>query len=373
MNQTAYYFLAILLLLSCGKKSNVPADSAEVENTRIRVTKAQFQQNGMTLGALEERSFPEVISANGMIDVPPGNRATVSAIIGGYIKSTLLLEGDIVEKGQLLVILENPEFIKLQQQYLEVKERLSYLKSEYERQKILLAENISSEKNFLKAESEYNTSMAQHNGLQAQLGLLNIPISEVEQGNLTTTVSLYAPISGSVTQVLVSKGAFVSPASPVLEIIDNSHIHLELSVFERDIMKIEKGQPILFTIPEVSDQGFEAEVYLVGTTIDNKRTVTVHAHLKDDNRRFLTGMFVEAEIIISSHAAPALPNEAIVEVQNAHIALRLISEGASDYLFEKVTLQTGPAYNDYTQINNADAFGEDDEFLLKGAFDLIAE
>ena len=238
MNHTSYYLLAFLLLLSCGKKKNTPVESPEIENALIRVTKSQFRQNDMALGTIQEKTFPEVISANGVIDVPPENRVVVSAVMGGYIKKIPLIVGDRVKKGQLLAVLENPGFVQLQQQYLEVKEQLSYLKSEYERHKILLAEKISSEKNYLKTESDYKTAMARFKGLGKQLGLLNISVAEVEQGNITTTVALHAPISGNVTQVLVSKGAFISPASPILEIIDHSHIHLELSVFERDIMNI---------------------------------------------------------------------------------------------------------------------------------------
>ncbi len=372
MNHTFYCLLAVLLLLSCGEKKTMPDKSTKTENALIRVTKSQFQQTDMVLGALQEKMFPQVVSANGMIDVPPENRVLVSAVMGGYIKRTPLIVGDWVKKGQLLVVLENPEFVQLQQQYLEVKEQLSYLKAEYERHEILLAEKISSEKNYLKTESDYKTAMARFKGLRKQLRLLNISETEVERGNITTTVALHAPLSGNVTQVLVSKGAFVSPASPILEIIDHSHIHLELLVFERDIMNIEKGQSIWFKVPEVVNQRFEAEVYLVGTTIEENRTVKVHAHLKNEKQRFLTGMFVEADIVTNSEIASALPSDAIIEVQGTNVALRLVSEEETAYLFEKVEIQTGAVFSGYTQIKNAESFNRKDPFLVKGTFDLIA-
>ena len=183
----------------------------------------------------------------------------------------------------------------MQQEYLEIKEQLTYLKSEYERQQILIKENISSQKSFLKAESDYKKAEATYNGLRKQLDLLKISPSDVEKGIISTTSTLNAPISGSITQVNVSLGMYVSPATPIIEIVDNDHIHLELSVFEKDIMKIHKGQEISFKIPEASSEEYKAEVYLISTSIEENRTIRVHGHLKDrTSHNFLTGMFVNA-------------------------------------------------------------------------------
>ena len=133
------YIIALLgfILVSCGEKTTdqiEPSSQAEAIDDRIQVTQAQFDQSKMSLGEFEEKSFPTVVTVNGMIDVPPENRAVVNASMGGYIKTTPLLIGDIVRKGQLLVTIENPEFVALQQQYMEVNEQLTYLKAEYDRQ-----------------------------------------------------------------------------------------------------------------------------------------------------------------------------------------------------------------------------------------------
>jgi len=149
-----------------------------------------------------------------------------------------------VRKGQVLVTLENPEFIKLQQEYLEVNEQLSYLKSEYNRQVSMKAENITSQKSFLKAESDYKTAVAKHTGLDKQLRMLHISPSIVRSGTISSVVSIYAPISGSITKVNISKGSYLSPATEILEIIDTDHIHLELSVFVEGYYEDKKGQEI---------------------------------------------------------------------------------------------------------------------------------
>jgi len=365
------YFLLVVLLSACNQKQESAPETVDTDSNIIEITKEQFAKNDMVIGNLQEREFPEIVTANGLIDVPPENRAIISAVMRSYIKRTPLLVGDHVEKGQLLVTLESPEFVKLQQEYSEVSQQLVYLKSEYNRNQTLYKENISSEKNYLRTESEYKTTLARYNGLKKQLGLLNISPTEVEKGNITTTASLYAPISGSVTEVFVSKGTYVSPASPVMELVDNRHIHLELSVFERDIMNIKKGQSILFKIPEASDQVYRAEVYLVGTTIVQNRTIKVHGHLKDDNNRFLTGMFVDAEIIIDTESSLALPTESIVDIDGTSYALRLVSQDEMVYRFEKLRIPSGSAHKGFTQVTDPKFGTKDTQFLTKGAFGLL--
>jgi len=365
----------VIILFSCGEKktSETAITDTEASDSNISITKEQFNNSGMVLGKLEEKPFPVTKQTNGMIDVPPENKAVVSATMGGYIKKTPLLIGDTVKKGQLLVTIENPEFITLQQNYMEVKQQLAYLQSEYERQQTLQEENITSQKSFLKAESEFKTTNARYNGLKKQLLMLNISPTQVEKGNISSIASIYAPINGSITQMNVTKGTYVSPASPILEIIDNDHIHLELSVFEKDIMKIKKGQPILFRIPEASEETFEAEVYLIGTSIGKNRTIKVHGHLKEEGKTFLTGMFVDAGIVTENVTVKAIASEGVVEQEGKFYVLRTTGTSAIGYTFESIEIQPGKSVDGFTEILNTSEFSDSDTFLTKGAFDVFGE
>ena len=381
MIQNLYKIVALSLvfaLFGCGGKNKSSTDT-ESENkeqldNRIQVTQAQFEQSGMTLGIMEEKAVPTGINVNGMIDVPPGNRVVVNASMGGYIKTAPLLVGDEVRKGQVLVTIENPEFVALQQEYMEVNGQLSYLKAEYNRQKTMTEENITSEKRYLKAESDYKTAVAKHTGLGKQLQMLNISPSSVLQGNFSSVATIYAPISGSITKMNVTKGTYVSPATSILEIIDNDHIHLELSVFEKDIMKVEKGQKIDFRIPEASTEMFKAEVHLVGTAIQENRTIKVHGHLEDESgNNFLTGMFVEARIFTDFVTAWTLPSEAVIEVDEIPYVLVLDKREGEMYYFNQQEVMVKSISNGHTVIGNKDAFAPDSKFLTKGAFNLLGE
>jgi cobalt-zinc-cadmium efflux system membrane fusion protein len=375
-----YIYIVILSVVfhSCNDKNNQPKETTNSNSEthfHVDVSSAQFESENMELGHLKAQNFFETVTTTGYIDVPPQNKASISSFMDGYVTNTPLLVGDEVKKGQLVVTLQNPEYVELQQNYLEVSETLNYLKSEYERQKTLFKENITSKKNYLKAESEYKSNIAHYNGLKQKLRMLNLNPKRVEQGKISSTISLFAPINGFVTKVNVSNGSYVDASSEIVEIVDTDHIHLELSVFEKDILNIKKGQAIKFKISEASNETFDAEVYLVGTSIDEtKRTIEIHGHLHDDTHQktFVRGMFVEADIIISTNKIEALPKEAIAEIDGAYYALILNSNHEGNYEFERTKVKIGKRNEEFTEILNIDDF-KDKKVLTKGAYMLLAD
>ena len=376
-----FIVLSTILIISCGKSKSDPeilkTSSKDHEitanNDIIKMSKAQFQSENMRLVKLQKTSFSTIIKTTGMIDVPPNSKAVISAFTGGYIKNSPLLIGDKVKKGQMLVTIENLEFVQLQQEYLEVSVQLTYLKSEYERQKELFAEQISSKKSFLKAESDYNRTTAIYNGLRKKLQMLNINPASAEKGNLTSVSTIYSPISGSITDIKISTGAYVSPADKIMEIVNTDHIHLELRVFEKDVLKIKKGQKVIFRLPESTDEIFEGNIHLIGKSIDENRTVQVHAHIDHDiQRNFIIGMFVEADIVIDDNLSEALPEDAIIEVDDKNYVLLLRSNDFDKYSFVKKEIITDRINSGFIEIKESNSFKNADQFLI-GGFNLIKE
>jgi len=354
-------------------RSQEIAPSEVYQDHEIVVSKDQFTTGNMEIGKLVSKPFPELVKATGMIDVPPENKAVINTIAGGYIKETPLIVGDKVKKGQPLVTIENPEFITLQQEYLDVKAQLDYLKAEYERQTTLLEEKITSSKNQLQAESKYKRAVAAYQGLRKKMEMLHIDPTMAESGKLTTEVTVYSPISGSITEVYISKGAYVSPADVIMEIVDKSHIHLELSVFESDIMRVKEKQDIIFKVPETSGTSYYAYVYLIGTSIhEQERTVKVHAHIEEElAENFATGMFVEAAIVTRTDKRPALPEEAVITVDNSYYVLQLLSENDTRYVLSRKEVHPGLPYKGFIPVDSI--FLPEDRFLIKGGFNLIQE
>lgn len=378
------YIKSILLLLafilaSCNNSEkeveSTDSTSEEIADGNIHLSKAQFENAKMEIGQLTEKPFAQTVQTSGVIDVPPHSRAVVSAFAGGYIKNTPLLVGSKVSKGQRLVTIQNPEFITMQQNYMETVAQLSYLNSEYERQKTMLEEKITSQKSYLKAESEYKTALARSNSLKKNLQMLNINPASVAAGNIVSQVNIYSPIDGNVTQVFVNTGTYVSPADKIMEIMNTDHIHLELKVFEKDLLQLKKDQEILFSVPEASKETFKGDVHLVGTSIDpNSRIAMIHGHIDEkDSQNFTAGMFVEAQIVTGTSNHLALPENAIVELDGVNYVLLIENENNDEYQLHSARVKVGATYQGYTIIENASEFEKDSRFLTKGGFVLLQE
>ena len=370
-----YLILFTFVLIACGNKqeTNKSSEQTSVNNNQIIISTQQFDSEKMELGSITKQDFNNIVNVNGMIDVPPENKFSVTTFIGGYVTKIPLLVGDKVKKGQIVASLKNTEFIEIQQHYLETTAKLSYLKNEYGRQKKLFEEKITSQKNYLKAESDYKTSLATYNGLHKKLQLLNINPTAVKKGNISSTINLYAPINGYVTEVNASNGSFISAASKLLEIVNTDHIHLELNVFEKDILKIKKTQKIEFEIPESSNKKFYGEVHLVGTSINKNRTIKVHGHINDEeNHNFISGMFVEGKIICNSKKEFALPKTSIVKTENQLAILVLNSKTKNNYVFEKVYIKSNAENESFIQISDVTSV-KNKQILTKGIYMLLTE
>lgn len=371
---------SVFLLASCSPKTETKI--SDEPTTRIMsegtydLTLKQFQSSNMVLGKLEMGSFHDVVKANGMFDVPPENRAMVSCYFGGTVKDIRLLPGERVEKGQVLFILENPDYVQMQQDFLEAKGQITYLKSDYERQKNLAKDNVTSQKNYLKAESDYTVTRVKVESLSKKLALMHINPNTLTLENIRTTVVVLSPINGYVTEVAISRGSFLNPSMLAVSIVNTDHLHLELNIFEKDLTKVNIGQPIQFRIQEDKNIDYQAIVHLVSKAVDaEKRTVGIHGHLSDEKlaNKFNSGMYVEADIYTSSSSRMSLPQTALVEVDGKYYVLALQNTSDAGYTFVKREVQTGLSNNKRIEILNTQDFKESIQFLTKGAFNLIKE
>lgn len=350
------------------------ADNDEVEP--IAMTSEQFAGAGMVIGGFTEQTFSQVVKTTGMFDVPPEYKAAVSAYYGGYVKTIGLLPGQRVKKGQVLFTMENPEYVQMQQDFLEAKGQLAYLKNDLERQTSLRAENVTSQKVFLKAEADYNITQARYESLKKKLSLINLDPDRVTSDNLRSTVSVFSPITGFVTTVHAARGMFLNPADIALTITSTEHLHLELNVFEKDYSLVKAGQDIRFRLPGASTESYRGTVYLINHSIDpESRTANVHGHIANEEEAslFAPGMYIEADIITEASAVLALPEDAIVEAGQEHFVLLKQSAADSSYKFDQMKIQIGRSQNGYTEVLNPKDFPAGAEFLIKGAFAMVGE
>lgn len=368
-----YFLLGLsLLVLSCNSnESNSEEKETEVDDDQIILTTTQFENGGFELGTIDTIEFSDRFRITGMIDVPPENRASISSFFEGYVSKTHLLIGDTVKKGDLLVTLENPEFIQLQQRYLQDVTQLEYLEAEFNRKKNLFKDQVISEKVFQKAKSDYRGVKASVAGLEKTLKLMNVPLNKVKNGNFNSEIHIYAPLSGKISKLSISQGLFVSKSTMMMEILDTDHIHLELDVFEKDILKIKKGQSLSFRLPEQTDEEFMAQVKLIGAEIGSNRTVKVHAHPDDEDQNFAVGMYVEAFVDHDPKKLMALPETAFVEKNDKSYVLNLVDQTEERYIFDMLQVETSTPQNGFKPILNTKTITSKHSFLTKGAFDIV--
>ncbi|WP_235841577.1 efflux RND transporter periplasmic adaptor subunit [Confluentibacter sediminis] len=368
-------FIFIIMLASCNSKEKSETTNAEaiVETPDvITITENQFTSGNMELGKITLQEFNTVVKANGMFAVPPENQADVSAYFAGYVKDIFLLPGDVLKKGQVLFTIENPEYLQMQQDFLESKGRLNYLKSDYERQKELLVDNITSKKNFLKAESEYTVTLSQFQYLKKTLELMQINPNTLTGDNLRSVISVLSPIAGYVTHINAKKGMYLNPSDIAVTVTNTDNLHIELKIFEKDLPKIKAEQPIHIRLQNDAEHVYKGKVHLINRTInEQERTIDIHGDLdnEEEAKLFAPGMYIEGEILTSSSKHAALPMEAIAAIDNDFFVL--VKENQTTY--KKTVVDIGETNNGFTEILNPEDFSADTEFLIKGVFNLISD
>nr|WP_293833859.1 efflux RND transporter periplasmic adaptor subunit [uncultured Arsenicibacter sp.] len=380
--------LTMFLYQACNSPKNAGEDTpAKTDSTataeagndgpvEVTFTQAQYNIAAIELGQPERRDISSTLKVNGTIDVPPNQRVTVSVPYGGYVRNLNhdLLPGQRVRKGQVLAVLENPEFIQLQQDYLETKARLDYTDQEYQRQQELSRENVSALKVFQQTASERQRLQAQLAGQAQRLTMLRINPASLRADKLTRTIPVPSPVDGYITMVNINLGKFVNPADVLAEITDISHIHLALSVFERNIDQIRVGQRLRYAVGQEGRPVHPATVILIGKEISPQRTIEVHAHPQTATPSIIPGAYVSAELDVTSQSVSALPESAVVSFGGKSYVYVLISKEKGQYQFRQVTVQPGIAENGYVAVTlPADIDPQKTPVVVKGAYSLLSK
>ncbi len=319
MKSRLTYSILLAFLVACSSKVEKGAAEAKesaVESNIVSLTKTQLHIGKIAIGSLRTTKMQKTIKVNGFIDVPPQNMLSVSIPMGGYVKKANLIPGEKVTKGAVLAVLEDASYISLQQDYLTAKSKLVFLEADYNRQKALNASKTSSDRQFQLATSEYESQKYLVKSLHEKLQLMGMVPSQLNENNISKSISFRSPISGYVTKVNVNAGKYVAPTDVLFEIMDPSDLHARLVVFENDATAIKAGNRVTFTVNNKSDKTYDAKVHLVTPNIENERTTDVHCDVVTANTGLFPGTFVNAAIELNDATVQALPAASIVKWQN---------------------------------------------------------
>ncbi len=374
MKNSIIFGIFLLALSSCSKtseqspveKTSKPQSETSATNEVI-LSDEQLKSVGVKLGSLEKRKMSNQVKANGMLDVPPQNLVTVSAPLGGFVKYTELLQGMKVRKGQVLIVMEHPDYIQIQQDYLDGKSQLEFLALEYKRQQDLATDNVNSMKTLQQSKSNYLSTKAKVEGLMAKLKLINIDPVDIETGEIRNTITITSPISGFLTQVNINIGVHVNPTDVMAKIVDTEHLHAEAQVFEKDISKLAIGQTVRITLSNETKERL-AKVYLVGKEITKERTVRVHCHLTVEDPSLIPGMYFSAIIETDEQTSDALPNEAIVSFEGKDFIF--LANPSDNHQFSMIEIVKGRTEGNYTTVMVPET-ALNKSIVIKGTYALL--
>lgn len=366
---TRYTFFA-WLLLSCGGATNEEASNpaAESSETMVVLTDTQLQTAGIRTGAIEARTITNRLQVNGLVDVPPQSMISVSVPLGGYLKSTRLLPGMRIRKGEVLAELEDPQYIQLQQDYLVTLARLRVAEADYRRQEELRTTESVSEKILQQVRAEFETLRVQAKALAAKLELIHITPAQLQDGNIRPTVRVYAPINGFVSKVNVNIGKYVSPTDVLFELVDPSDIHLNLTVFEKDAAQLKIGQRVVAYSNHKPEEKHIADIFLISRNVNEDRAVQVHCHFDDYDPMLLPGMYMNALVEVQQQKVAALPDAAVVSWQNK----RYVFTEKDKNNFEMREVQVAGSTDGFTALVPVGApFTPDTRFVTVNAYALL--
>lgn len=397
MVRSLFIVFMALAFPACNSRSETEtAEGAKQEHHEeegtVEFTKVQYEATNVTLGGVEKRQLSGTLKVNGLLDVPPQNQVSISVPFGGVLKNTELLQGMWVNKGQVIARMEHPEYIQMQQDYLEAASELTFMEKEYKRQEELNKENVSAAKTFEKVTSEYNSLQSRVEGLKQKLSMLNINANNLSTGRIYSSIPLVSPISGYVTEVNANIGKFVPANEVIFEIVDTRHLHVELMVFEKDVPKLKEGQNVRYTLANESKE-HEAEVHLIGREISSERTVRVHCHMKSEDKNLLPGMYLKASIETGAAETNALPEGAIVNSEGKNFIFiqvaaeeehpeegndkadkKVKAEEEHGFKFKAVEVATGGSDGGYTEVILPEGFDVNAKnIVVKGAYDLLSK
>lgn len=365
--KTILYTALAILVSACSNSAKEQVDSKEeLISNEVSLTAEQLTKAGIATDTVKTQSVFSSVKVSGKIDVPPQNMVSVSAPMSGFLKSTKLLPGMHVNKGEVIAVMEDQQYVQLQQDYLTTKYDLEYLEKEYFRQKELAAAKAASDKVFEQSKSNYLTQKTRLVALGEKLKLININPNTLSEFTLASRITILSPINGYVSSVKVNIGKYIQSSEILFELVNPEDIHLNMTVFEKDIRHLSIGQKVkTFTNSDPSTI-YPCEIILIGQDVSVDRHIEVHCHFEKYDKSLIPGMYMNAIIESEAEMAEVIEESAIVSYAGKSYCFIELHKGA----YKMVEVQTGLKQNSLLELLNPEAV-KGFPVVTKGAYTLL--
>lgn len=401
-HQSIVLIFFLSLLAACQpdkaeKEQEIPPDSyteTAISDRWVYLTEAQMEAIGIELGHIEKKDLAQTIKVNGILKVPNQNKAFATPLFNGVVRTLEVEAGSFVREGQIVATVFNPELTRMQQQLRQTSIEIDLAATEVRRQQGLVEGNASPLKNLQQAEAELEILRSKKESLARQLE--NLGVTEKDH---SSDIPVRAPLSGTVSKVAAQIGSNVDLGSPIAEIVNNSRLHLDLFIYEKDLPKIKVNQKIHFTLTNNPLREYDATIFSIGASFeDDSKAIRVHASIRGDKSGLIDGMNITALVSLDDALVSAVPVSALVNDQGTDFlfvrrdqkpgeALVSRSGGAiggaavsssreetgKTYLFEKIPVAKGITAVGYSEITPLTGLSPEAEIIVKGAFFAFAK
>lgn len=383
MHNTLLYIClatAALTVASCNTKPAAHDEEAHESEEKqhsddLMLTERQMKAVNIALGKVEEKNLSDVVRVNGSTALNPQDRADVSPLVGGSLRSIAVIEGSKVAKGQTVAWIENTEIVALQREYLQSQSTLEQAKRELQRQRELRSSGAGVEKNLQQAESSYEIARSAVIGLGCQLRQLGISESNVKRGQMVTRIPVKSPINGFVDKIYKSTGSYANAEQPVLTIVDDSKMHIDINVYEKDMAGLKVGQKVDFVLTNNASARLSGVIYEFASSFTDKtKSVLAHVRITDKGNaaKLIPGMYVTGTVQKGRHAVTAVPSKAIASSEGKSYIFILEKteekDGQKLYHFSRAEVVTGAQELGYTQVTAVGDIPANATIVTSGAF-----
>ncbi|GAB3662948.1 efflux RND transporter periplasmic adaptor subunit [Echinicola sediminis] len=373
-----YIICLTALVFACSpsdKEHHIESESTEERDHEgmVELSAEQVQSLALKFEKVPRRTLSALVEANGVLEVPPQNEATITAILGANIASIKVIEGDKVTKGQVLASLSHPDLIRLQMDFQQNYHQLEYLESEFSRQATLYEKEVGSGRDLQKIKAELASLRANVKGLESQLKLLGIPVQKIQEGEIMESVPVKSPIGGYIKKVKVKTGQFVSPQTSMFEVVNIDHIHADLMVFEKDVYKVKEGQKVRFKVQTLPEDEMLAEIYAVGKSFEEQpKAVHIHAEIENKKGLLIPGMYVRGQVITEELPQLAVKEGAMVKEGEKYLLFAAEKEG-DHWSFKPVEVVPLIQDGEWSGISFLNAADSTKQYVTNKAYYILAE
>lgn len=368
---------AAIIIYGCGSKSNENEEKHEehAENTKVTLSQDKISEIGLTAKNLEPQEFSGNILLPAVVVPNQDNEAVVGTLIAGRVSKVFAKVGDYVKAGQLLMQIEGLEIGEIKSGFLKAKANLKFYEQNYERQKTLFEQKAGSQKSLLEAQAEYEKALAEYNAEDKKIHSIGLSDSDIlnyagsSNEHNAGTLSVKAPVSGTVIERNIVTGQFVDASFNCFKILNTSTVWVDAQASENDALLLKQNQIVEFIASTNKSQISKGKISYIASVINEQtRTVTVRAEFNNNSGILKPQMFGELAIPVKgNNLALVVPDESIISIEGKNYLFIQLN----DSTFEKREVIPGISNNGQTSI--AKGINKDDKVVIKGAFYLKSE